>query len=79
VHHIIPRPYGKDDMDNLVTLCHECHDFVEIEKLTTLDDILSSYEDGEVEMPEQKPIKDAERERPNWHSFVYGGDKNPSL
>jgi 5-methylcytosine-specific restriction endonuclease McrA len=29
-HHIIPRPQGKTIMDNLITLCNSCHDFVEI-------------------------------------------------
>lgn len=29
-HHIIPRPQGKTIMENLLTLCNNCHDYVEI-------------------------------------------------
>lgn len=29
-HHVIPRPKGKTIMNNLITLCNDCHNFVEI-------------------------------------------------
>ena len=28
IHHIIPRPYGNNDINNLVLLCTKCHRFV---------------------------------------------------
>ena len=81
VHHMIPRDEGgSNDITNLVPLCPDCHDFVEIEGLKTKADIQGSYED---EIPKQKELKHSGKKenfvRPSWHAHVYGGDRNPLL
>ena len=78
-HHIIPRDEGGlDDMNNLITLCHKCHDFVEVEGFRTLADIAGSY-DGSIEEAPEKPVAMREESfpRPVWHGYVYGGQKRP--
>lgn len=80
VHHIIPRDEGGVTApSNLVTLCHPCHDIVEIDQLKTKASIIGSYE---TEVPIKKTEKnktikhkDESFERPAWHSKVYGGVK----
>ena len=42
IHHINPRPKGPDELDNLITLCLRCHDFVEERAYTTLFEIKNS-------------------------------------
>ena len=79
-HHIVPRESGgSNDLSNLLTLCHKCHDFVEINKLFTVTDIIGSYEDSPVE---KKPIKTSLSDekysfkRPQWHRWVYGAGRH---
>ncbi len=75
-HHMMPRSEeGADDIENLITLCHPCHDYVEILGLKTKTDIIGSYESAPVEMPKvKKDMKHKESfERPDWHRYVYGG------
>lgn len=76
VHHIIPRPTGKDLPENLITLCYKCHDFVELQGYQTWDEITASMED-DVELPPEKPDLHTEESfpRPNWHKWVYGGQR----
>lgn len=76
-HHIIPRDEeGADDISNLITLCNNCHDIVEIAGYKTKTEIIGSYEDAPVEFPKKKEVT-KEREysftRPSWHKYVYGG------
>lgn len=85
VHHIVPRMDGGSyDPDNLITLCHICHDYVELEEIRTRDAIVDSW-DGEPRKTVYKPKKDKPKDtvkhenfdRPEWHSWVYGGERNP--
>ena len=76
VHHIIPRGEGGgDNYENLITLCSECHDLVEINGLRTEVEIRGSYEEAETKEPAtKKRIERIEHfERPEWHKWVYGG------
>ena len=75
VHHITPREDGgSDDSTNLVSLCVECHNFVE-GRFFTLADIIGSYGDRSYhETLEHEPIR--EMVRPDWHRYVYGGVKH---
>lgn len=80
-HHLVPRDNGgADDVENLVTLCNSCHDFVEIAGYKTRAEIIGSYEETIIEMPKEKQLKPREREysftRPSWHKFVYGGARH---
>lgn len=75
VHHLLPRAEGgEDEMSNLVTLCHPCHDIVEVENYRTLAEILASA-DNKVDPVVEKPLLDREETfpRPAWHKRVYGG------
>lgn len=85
VHHINPRKFGgTDELDNLITLCAQCHDA--IEEL----DLRSAYEIiGYMVNPEKSKLriekerleeheaaqKDIDEQRPEWHARVYGGCK----
>ena len=62
-HHIIPRPQGKTILRNLITLCCQCHDFVEI---NGLDFSLIT-----------NTIKITPKNK-DWHKWVYGGYARPS-
>jgi hypothetical protein len=72
-HHLIPRNEGGEDyLENLVTLCPACHDYVEIYHLRTAMDIIASFdlplpETDIPTLPEKKP------EKPDWRAYVYGG------
>jgi hypothetical protein len=83
-HHIIPRNEGGEDyLDNLIALCDPCHDYVEIHRLKTKVDIMGSYEDevnfhlenSEDEFSDRRD--DESFARPDWHKWVYGGQKRP--
>lgn len=79
-HHLIPRSEGGGDNDeNLVTLCSNCHDFVEIYDLRTNVDIIASLDFG-VEIRQVKVTTYQDNfDRPSWHTWVYGGLRNPNL
>ena len=80
VHHLVPRSEGGEDYnENLVTLCPDCHDIVEMENLRTVMDIIASYD-----LPRRKVDEDDdgdrfdyddEYNRPEWHRYVYGGKR----
>jgi HNH endonuclease len=83
-HHRIPRAEdGSDDLSNLITLCNPCHDYVEIRNLRTWAEIIGSYEDeinGNFTDAEKEETEDRTDEgyhftRPEWHKYVYGGQK----
>lgn len=75
-HHILPRALGgSDDITNLITLCHKCHDFVEISGFTTKIEIKASID--EVIEEEPKEIEEPEIITLDWHSWVYGGARRP--
>lgn len=73
VHHIIPRANGgANDASNLVTLCHPCHDLVEVNDLRTRAAIMGSLDtDVEIIAHDYAPA--------DWHEWVYGGARNPVL
>ena len=78
-HHMISRANGgSNDIENLVTLCLPCHDYVEINNLRTRAEIIGSYENPaatkvvNVEPEEEMPDP---YNRPEWHKFVYGGQR----
>lgn len=76
-HHIMPRDEGgSSDLSNLITLCNPCHDFVEITHLKTLADIIGSFEDAK-KIVKDDPTPLVEVSRPDWHTWVYGGSRNP--
>lgn len=78
VHHLIPRSEGGPDiMTNLVTLCGECHDLVEIQNLRTYAAIVGSMESPPTEFPPEHPEPEGEDpyHRPEWHPYVYGGKR----
>jgi len=80
-HHLIPRTEGGvDDLSNLVWLCPECHDLVEVQGLRTVAEIVGSLDDSMLEaipiLPEPKKGEES-FERPDWHAWVYGGQRNP--
>ena len=78
VHHLLPRANGgSNDPSNLVTLCHRCHDYVEIKGLRTEAEIIGSFDAPgvviiKVEEVEEKPDP---YNRPEWHKYVYGGKR----
>jgi hypothetical protein len=83
-HHLIPRAEdGPNELSNLITLCDPCHDYVEINDLRTWADIMGSYEDEintRLGMAEDEETQDATDEgyhfiRPEWHKYVYGGQR----
>jgi hypothetical protein len=84
VHHIMSRADGgEDNPENLITLCLECHDIVELAECKTLADIDATI-DEEVLLRRQpkekeKPIIDRSEdfERPAWHAWVYGSARSP--
>ena len=79
-HHLIPREEGgPDDQSNLIILCHPCHDFIELSDYRTLDDIILSREDVVVEVANKKVDVSELLDHPDWHAWVYGGARNPSL
>lgn len=84
-HHIIPRAEeGPNELSNLITLCDPCHDYVEIHNLRTWAEIIGSYEDEvnlNLEIAESEELEDRKTDegyhfiRPEWHKYVYGGQK----
>jgi len=78
VHHLKPKlEGGPDSPENLVTLCKECHDLVEIQKLRTHAAIMGSAEQKTSKV-EVRPLE-FDPNRPRWHAYVYGGQRNPNL
>ena len=79
VHHLVPRSEGgSDDYTNLVTLCHSCHDYVEINGLKTKAEIMGSYEGRIIArrvIPDIRIESEIDKNRPDWHKFFYGGCK----
>jgi 5-methylcytosine-specific restriction endonuclease McrA len=78
IHHLIPRSEGGEDYsENLITLCPECHDYVEVQDLRTLTDIVASYDlpnkEKEVKEKTVTAIEEDMFPRPVWHKYVYGG------
>lgn len=73
VHHLVPRANGGTNvMHNLVTLCHPCHDLVEVNDLRTRAAIMGSFEtDTKIITQDYAPT--------DWHEWVYGGARNPIL
>ena len=81
LHHIIPRSMGgPDEWDNLILLCHTCHNKIEsqIEKYPTRAEIAYAF-------CKRKPkkkfkfIEEVDEIGTKWQEWVYGGKKNPNL
>lgn len=77
IHHIIPRPEGTDDPNNLILLCHKCHDLAEEYGQGTRKQIVCYIQDEIIKTQtiENKKVKIGK----NWHEWVYGGRRNPQL
>lgn len=73
VHHIKSRANGgSNDKDNLITLCDPCHNYVECNDLNNYAAIIGSIE--------TEPIMETtETVNTDWHSWVYGGGRNPMM
>jgi hypothetical protein len=71
---------GTDDLDNLMALCIDCHNWVEgqVPRLRTFREIADSA-DRPLEEVKIKPMGDDPYHRPIWHAWVYGGEKNPNV
>lgn len=84
VHHIIPRSEGgKENKTNLITLCTRCHDIVEVAHCRSLMDIDNTLEEDEAARAiETTAIQVQDRDetfpRPEWHKWVYGGQRRPT-
>lgn len=83
VHHLIPRAEGgKENPENLITLCYACHDFVEVQGYRTKAQIIGSYEGDTVNYnikqsrEERGKARSESFDRPSWHQKVYGGRKS---
>ncbi len=71
-HHLMPRDEGGGhNRENLVTLCIKCHDYVEINTLRSVCDIIGSYE-----TPIRRGLRDPAPTR-DFHKWVYGGYRRP--
>lgn len=77
VHHIIARRLGgSNHEENLVTLCRECHDEVELQDFTIARDFWRYIRrwrevyNVEYEEKPEAPVND-------YHKWVYGGYKRP--
>lgn len=81
IHHIVPRSEGGSvHGSNLVTLCHVCHDTVEMKGYRTYAEVITTdepikYYDEELEDFVAKAI---DLDRPIWHNWVYGGKRRPT-
>ena len=72
VHHIVPRDQGGSDaIENLITLCRECHDEVECSGLYTRRQIVYSYDPPSL-VEVDAPLST------DWHTWVYGAARNPN-
>jgi len=85
IHHIIPRTEGgTNKMGNLITLCHHCHDLIELAEppIRTKQEILyhaKALED--IELTERQLALQAEDDidpTKAWRKWVYGGYRNPN-
>jgi len=76
IHHIIPRPEGSDDPDNLITLCQPCHDVIEE------SDLHSAWSIRRLGASLRGVIKVKKLPKPtnavSWQEWVYGGCRNPN-
>ena len=87
-HHLMPRAVGgADEIQNLISLCSPCHDFVEVEGLKDKASIIGSYHsEPKEEQPQPEQSEKVDRyhrddhyRRPEWHKWVYGGYRNPHI
>lgn len=70
IHHVLPRADGGGNNDeNLVPLCHTCHDLVESKNCKSTADI---YKTIDTETPAEYVNTE---EKIDWHCVVYGGQK----
>jgi len=68
IHFIVPLEEGGwRSRDNMIVLCEECRDAVVSEGLRSRQDILDFLSQRRSET------------RPDWHRWVYGGERNPML
>ena len=82
VHHIISRDLGgSEDSENLITLCEECHDEVEILNFKSLKDFFQHLKllnklwyDKNTEVVDFKEIATIN----DWHLWVYGAYRRPN-
>ena len=82
IHHVIPRNEGGTNiLSNLITLCHPCHDLIELAEppIRTPQEIRyykKSLDDHEKKITEDdnEPV---EIDETDWHTWVYGSGKRP--
>jgi len=82
VHHIIPRSELKDDIDdleNLVTLCYNCHDIIEMDNIRTIAEIKNYCWEPKRKNTGQCENYYIETNCSDWHQWVYGGYKKPPM
>lgn len=76
LHHIIACNEGGQSIpENLILLCHQCHDAIESDrqKYRCYTDIAFCFARRIERVSEQKRVEIGER----WQSWVYGGKCNP--
>ena len=73
--------YLKYSSEMLASDCDPCHDYAEINKLSTLEQIRLSYEEAEIKEAKEKKFTDRQESfpRPDWHAWVYGGMRRPDI
>ena len=77
VHHVIPRPVGATVEKNLISLCDECHDFVESNGFLTIQEIEGRTLMPDVVAPPPVAVEDVHDWRDvDWRIIVYGGVKD---
>ena len=71
-HHVNPRSEGGSLLDdNLLTLCNQCHDYVEGKSYRTRGEIMGC------QAPDHRHYQVNRSPDSDWHKWVYGGYRKP--
>jgi len=80
VHHIIPRDVGgKDDMSNLITLCENCHNGIELLDIKTKAEIKDFKSRDKRKYIKKNPHLVTNDKPLYWQQWVYGGYRKPEI
>jgi len=74
VHHIVPRPIGKENMGNLITLCDPCHNAVEGRGYTRYE--VMHYFPSDIIVNQDVLEEEDDWRDIDWRIRVYGGIKD---